>query len=126
MLKSFDNCFHLSLVDPNAIDTFEDFVLFVAENIFVQALGRPVTDSLLRNFHILDPKLKGLESDKLSSFQKLLRESFGDFYVSIMQIIVEEVCILLNVQIPDIERGNFMQTLEILELRYCNDDPVGQ
>jgi len=117
MLKISEAGSHLSLVDPNAISNFEDFVLFVAENIFVQALGRPVTDSLVRNFQILDPALKDPGSDRLLRFQALLKESFGEFHASIMQIIVEEVCALLKVE-PNRDKKDFLDILEELKVSY--------
>ncbi len=122
MLKLAAGTSHFSLVDPNEIKTFEDFVLLVAENIFVQAVGRAVTDSLLRNFHILDPKLKEHGSDQLSRFQSLLEESFGDLSMSIMEVILEEVCILLNVRVEDLKKGEFLQMLEYLKDKYHHDD----
>jgi len=121
MLKLAEGISNFSLVDAGSAKTFDDFVLLVAENIFVQAVGRPVTDSLLRNFLILDPKLKEHGPDQLSRFQNLLQDSFGDLSSSIMQVILEEVCILLDERIANIKKGDFLQMLQYLKGNY-NDD----
>ena len=94
----------------------------MAENIFVQAVGRPVTDSLIRNFDILDPKLKEPGSEQLPRFQRLLDQSFGDLSASIMQIILEEVCDLLKVRVDKIKKGDFAQMLEYLKGNYQRGD----
>src|SRR5438105_3346036 len=112
MLKLAHGTSNFSLVDGDSAKTFDDFVLLVAENIFVQAVGRSVTDSLLRNFLILDPKLKERGSDQLSRFQNLLQESFGDLSSSITKVILEEVCFLLNERTANIKDGDFLQMLQ--------------
>lgn len=103
-------------------DTFEDLVIKVSGDIFAEALGQKVADALLHNFMIRDPSIRDDGVDRIAIFQKLLKESFGEFYVKILEIIFEHVCLRSGIIYSDFAGRPISELLQKAEEAYRSQE----
>lgn len=98
---------------------FDQFVLDTAHGIFADTLGRDVADVLRHNFLTREPLLANPNVDRSAVLQRILAESFGDFHLTIMDIITEQVCKGLGIDQTRRDPGESQSLLASARKAYC-------
>lgn len=104
----------------NRPSNFDDLVINVAREIFAEALGQKVAEVLMHSFMTREPSLMNTDADadRVAIFRNLLEESFGDFYVKILQIILEKVCAIAGISYSEFRDKPLKELLREAETAY--------